>query len=84
MASHRIADSARVRLVIDGLEICTTAKEVRRGAISTCIYRLMTDFEKARDDAKAQGKPPCIGYSSTYDDANGKSRNLQIDLVCGK
>lgn len=78
--THKLPNSARVVLIVDGLQVPTTMRELRRGAMSSCIAQLVVDFEAVRKMKHEAGEPMPIAYVAVYADFYGASRNLQINL----
>ena len=81
MAKHRLPNSARVVLHMDGLCVTTTMGEIRRGSVSSCIAQLAADFDGARKVYADTGRPLCSGFGSRYLDGQEQSRNLQISIA---
>jgi hypothetical protein len=71
----------RLRLIVDGVVVPTSAIRLRRGEVSHIVYQLLADFEADRARYIAEGRQPPIGFATTYTDHAGKSHGLQIDLA---
>jgi hypothetical protein len=70
-----IPDRAKLRVVIDGVSIQTTAELIRRGAVSASLHQAWCDFE---DEHMARG---IVGRMTGYSDIHlGRQVNIQIDL----
>lgn len=73
--ARKIPDCAKLRLVIDGVALQTTARLLRRGSLSTCLHQAFRDFEA---EHKAQGIVGRLaGYSDTF---LRRDVQIQIDL----
>jgi hypothetical protein len=65
--------SQKIRVVIDGVVFQTTARMLRIGAISHCLYHAFCIFEAEHKSAGI------IGHGSSYWDAS-LNRNVQIQF----
>ena len=66
---------AKVRLVIDGIVMQTTADNLRRGSISSSLYDFWTDFELQNAASGITGL-----LSRVHDDYLNRDVTLQVDL----
>lgn len=74
--TKKINQTAKLRVIIDGITLTTTAKLLRTGGGSHCICQAWADFEEAYI------KYGYIGRSTTYTDVSSQRRvNIQIDIV---
>lgn len=82
-SSYRIAARQRLRVIIDGVTIATTYRDLQRGPSCTTIYNALLAFEDSRQRAVIlRGEPAPIGYGSTFASPDGsRSVNVQIDFA---
>jgi hypothetical protein len=72
---HRIANGAKVRLVIDGIVMQTTMGSLRTGSISTVLHNAVTHFERQHAEHGWSGL--AAAYRCEFLD---RTVQIQIDL----